>query len=319
MNMYLEPELERVLILGKTGFIGKNLLGYFEQEDMLEYEVRAVSRENKVDILNYEQISNCISNFKPHYIFNLASHGGSLHYVKEFAADVFSDNVQMALNIYRSVKESVPNCRIINPFSNCSYPGSSDIQSEDGWLDGDVHPSIFSFGNSKRAIYYLSKCYYEQYNVKSINLLLANTYGPGDSTDPNHTHALNGMIIRMLEAQKRGDKEFVVWGTGSPIREWTYVDDFIQSLVLCMDLDHLEYPLNVGQEKGYSIKESAFLIKDVIGFEGEIVFDTKKTDGDPIKIMSKDNFSNRFPEFKFYDHKEGIKNTVEYYRRTLWN
>ena len=71
MNMYLEPELERVLILGKTGFIGKNLLGYFEQEDMLEYEVRAVSRENKVDILNYEQISNCISNFKPHYIFNL--------------------------------------------------------------------------------------------------------------------------------------------------------------------------------------------------------------------------------------------------------
>ena len=165
----------------------------------------------------------------------------------------------------------------------------------------------------------MSKCYYEQYNVKSINLLLANTYGPGDSTDPNHTHALNGMIIRMLEAQKRGDKEFVVWGTGSPIREWTYVDDFIQSLVLCMDLDHLEYPLNVGQEKGYSIKESAFLIKDVIGFEGEIVFDTKKTDGDPIKIMSKDNFSNRFPEFKFYDHKEGIKNTVEYYRRTLWN
>ena len=315
--MYVDPEKEKVLILGGTGFIGKNLVNYFTKKDMLEYNVKVVSRQSGVDILNYEEISKCVSEFKPHYIFNLASHGGSLHYVKEFAADVVSDNIQMALNIYRSVKENASNCRIITPFSNCSYPGSSNTQVEENWLDGDVHPSIFSFGNSKRSIYYLSKCYYEQYGIKSINLLFANTYGPGDSCDPNHTHALNGMIIRMLQAQRNSDKEFVVWGTGSPVREWTYVDDFIKALVLAMDIDHLEYPLNVGQGRGYSIKESANLIKDSIGFDGNIVFDTTKMDGDPVKVMSRDNFVKQFTDFDFYNHKKGIDKTVEYYKEVL--
>ena len=256
---------------------------------------------------------------KPDIIFNMASHGGSLHYVKEFAGDVFFDNVQMGLNLYQAVKEFSPNSKIINPFSNCSYPGSSDVQVEENWLDGDVHPSIFSFGNSKRSIYYLSKCFYEQYGIKSINMLFANTYGPGDSTDPNHTHALNGMVIRMLQAKKNGDKEFVVWGTGNPIREWTYVDDFIKALVYAMNIEHMEYPINVGQGKGYSIKESALLIKEGIGYDGNIVFDTSKTDGDPVKVMSESNFVEKFPDFRFYNHREGIKNTVDYYEEKLWN
>ena len=83
----------------------------------------------------------------------------------------------------------------------------------------------------------------------SVNFLFPNTYGPGDSEDPNHTHALNGMIIRMLKAKQARAKEFVVWGTGSPIREWAYIDDFIDTLVNSMELEGLEYPLNMGQNR----------------------------------------------------------------------
>jgi len=306
----------KILVLGGTGFIGSNLIKELEKN---YHNIFSYSKSAGLDMLDYDRLSLTIKEMKPDVIFNVASHGGSLHYVKEYAGDVFFDNVQMALNLYRAVKEHSPGSKIITPFSNCSYPGSSDVQEEENWLSGEVHPSIFSFGNSKRAIYYLSKCFYEQYNVKSVNLLLANTYGPGDSCDPNHTHALNGMIIRMLEAQKKGDDEFVVWGTGSPVREWTYVDDFIKSLVLAMDVNHLEYPLNIGQGKGYSIKESALLIKEAVGFEGDIVFDTSKIDGDAVKIMSDKNFRKEFSEFEFYNHKKGIENTVSYYRRKLWN
>tara|TARA_Y100000361_G_C11123838_1_gene324766 strand:- start:80 stop:1003 length:924 start_codon:yes stop_codon:yes gene_type:complete len=306
----------KILVLGGTGFIGSNLIKELEKN---YHNIFSYSKSAGLDMLDYDRLSLTIKEMKPDVIFNVASHGGSLHYVKEYAGDVFFDNVQMALNLYRAVKEHSPGSKIITPFSNCSYPGSSDVQEEENWLSGEVHPSIFSFGNSKRAIYYLSKCFYEQYNVKSVNLLLANTYGPGDSCDPNHTHALNGMIIRMLEAQKKGDDEFVVWGTGSPVREWTYVDDFIKSLVLAMDVDHLEYPLNIGQGKGYSIKESALLIKEAVGFEGDIVFDTSKIDGDAVKIMSDKNFRKEFSEFEFYNHKKGIENTVSYYREKLWN
>lgn len=300
----------RILVLGSTGFIGKNLVARLKQED---HTVDTAQRSTGVDIRDYQQILNKIRETDPEIIFNLASHGGSVHYVKNRAAEVYFDNVQMALSLYKAVNKHNPSIKIIQPFSNCSYPGKSDVQKEEEWLNGDVHPSVFSFGNSKRSIFYLSKCYKEQYGVRSVNILFPNTYGPGDSEDPNHTHALNGMIIRMLKAKQAGDKEFVVWGTGSPIREWAYIDDFIDTLVGSMELEGLEYPLNMGQEKGYSIAESAKTIKDVCGFEGEIVFDTSFQDGDPVKIMSKDSFLETFKDFKFYNHREGIKNTIEYY------
>lgn len=130
---------------------------------------------------------------------------------------------------------------------------------------------FFSFGNSKRGIYYISKCYNDQYGINTVNLLFPNTYGPGDSIDPNHTHALNGMIIRMLKAKRAGDKEFVVWGTGKPVREWAYIDDFVNALYMAKNLDNVIYPLNIGQQKGYSIADSAMMIKEEMGYEGEIV------------------------------------------------
>jgi GDP-L-fucose synthase len=304
-----------ILVLGSTGFIGRNLIE--ELERSTTFEIHGCSRSTGIDLRDYNQVSDKIKEVAPDVIYNVASHGGSLHYVKEYAADVFNDNVQMALNIYRAVKEHSPKTKIIQPFSNCSYPGDSSIQEEKNWLSGEVHDSIFSFGNSKRSLYYLSSCYLTQCGISSVNILFPNTYGPGDSCDPNHTHALNGMIIRMIEAKKRGDKEFVVWGTGSPVREWAYVDDFIDILIYAIDIDVQEWPINFGQEKGYSIAESAMMIKEAVGFDGDITFDTSKTDGDPVKILSTKEFKKSFPKFEFYNHQLGIQNTVKYYEDKL--
>ncbi len=303
-----------IMVLGDTGFIGQNLINRLKST---EHNVVGCSRRTGVDILDYNQINDFVKKNKPDVIYNLASHGGSMLYVREFAADVVSDNLQMSLNLYRSVLENNSNIKIIQPFSNCSYPGNSSVQKEENWLDGDVHRSVFSFDNSKRGIYYISKCYSEQYNINTVNLLFPNTYGPGDSCDPKKTHALNGMVIRMLKAKRNGDKKFVVWGTGSPVREWAYIDDFIESLVRALKLDNIPYPVNIGQEKGYSIAESALLIKEECGFEGEIIFDTSYPDGDPTKIMSTTNFRRFFPDFEFYDHRKGIANTIKFYEEKL--
>jgi GDP-L-fucose synthase len=304
-----------ILILGGHGFVGKNLTAALKNSG---HKVTGKSRKDGVNVLDFQSIRKCLSEIKPDFIFNLAAHTGSLHYVTTYAADVINDNIQMSLNLYRAAKEVCPEAIIVNPLSNCSYPGDSDIQIENEWWNGPVHESVFSYGNAKRFLYVLSKCYAKQYSIKSINYLIPNTFGPGDSTDPNKTHALNGMIIRMIEAQRENAPEFEIWGTGSPVREWAYIDDVTNVLIRSLKkTGSLIEPVNIGQNKGYTIKQSAEFIAEALNYKGKLVFNTKYQDGAPKKILDNKKFLETFPDFTFADHKAGIKETAKYYQSVL--
>ena len=119
----------------------------------------------------------------------------------------------------------------------------------------------------------------------------------------------------MLKAKQENKKEFIVWGTGSPVREWAYIDDFVEMLVRGLRLDEMQYPLNVAQGKGYSIAESAKMIKELCGFQGELKFDTSYADGDPVKVLDNSNFMSKMSNFEFYRHEQGIQNTILYYKK----
>ena len=305
----------KILILGGHGFVGRNLIKSMKDTS---HKVIPLSRRDGLDLTDYYLTKKYFKEIKPDVIVNLAAHGGSLHYVTEYAADVIDDDIQMSLNIYRAVKEICPKTRIVNPLSNCSYPGDSKIQKENEWWKDEVHHSVFSYGNYKRFLYVISKCYKMQYNIDSVNLLVPNTYGPGDSTDPNKTHALNGMIIRMLKAQRNHENRFEIWGTGKPIREWAYIKDVAKIMVQTLKINEpIIYPINLAQNKGYSIKESAALIAKALNYKGELFFNTEYQDGAPIKILDDEKFREIFPDFKFYDHFVGIKDTVKYYEQLL--
>ena len=130
-----------------------------------------------------------------------------------------------------------------------------------------MHGSVHSYGNAKRMIQELAACYAMQHGVRSVNFLVPNTFGPGDHTDPNKTHALNGMIIRMLKAHRAGEERFEIWGTGRPVREWAYIDDVAEILVRGLRLEaDLTYPVNIAQNHGYSIAETAGHIARAVGF-----------------------------------------------------
>ena len=305
----------KILVLGGHGFVGRNFLKSMKNRS---HEVIPLSRRDGLDLTDYDLTKQYFQDIKPDVIVNLAAHGGSLHYVTKYAADVIDDNIQMTLNIYRAVKQICPKVRIINPLSNCSYPGDSEIQKEENWWSGEVHPSVFSYGNYKRFLYVISKCYNMQYNIDSVNILVPNTFGPGDSTDPNKTHALNGMIIRMIKAKRNNDNKFEIWGTGNPIREWGYIKDMVNILIKGIEIKKpVIYPINIGQNKGYSIRESAKLIAEAVGFQGELVFNTQYQDGAPVKILDDKKFRAVFNDYEFYDHRTGIKETVSYYKSVL--
>jgi len=305
----------RVLVLGGHGFVGKHVVNAL---DKTEHEVHAVSRRDGVDLRERSSAEECFAELEPDAIINCAAHVGSLHYVTTYAADVFYDNAQIALNIYSAAAKVCPDARIINPLSNCSYPGDSTVQKEVEWWADEVHDSVFSYGNAKRFIYVISRCYNKQNGIKSVNFLIPNTFGPGDSTDPNKTHALNGMIIRMIEAKRRKDEEFEIWGTGSPVREWAYIDDVVKILIEGIDTEEeLVYPVNLAQNRGYTIKESAEMVAQAVGFRGRLTFNTDYQDGAAIKVLDNKRFRQLFPDFKFFDHRKGIEETVKYYESVL--
>jgi GDP-L-fucose synthase len=239
---------------------------------------------------------------------------GSLHYVTDHCADVFFDNVQMVTNLYKAVQKKHPKSLIVNPIANCGYPPDDSILFEKNFMGGDVHPSVYAYGHSRRCLLVASKMYRNQYEIRSNNLLIPNAFGPGDSWDPNRAHAINGMVIRLIKAKKNNDNNFVIWGTGKPIREWAYVDDISRLLIL--SINHQESiiePVNFGQGVGVSIYESAKTIAEIIEYKGGIKFDESIQDGTPKKIMDSKRFNATFPGFQFMNHKKGLVKTIKYY------
>ncbi len=305
----------KVLVIGGHGFIGSHVTSKLNQ---IGYEPISVSRQNGTDLFILESIKDCLNKYQPKVIINCAANVGSVNYVSKYSADVIYSNVQMSINLYNAVASISPKIKIINPLSNCSYPGNSDFQKETEWQLGDVHNSVFSYGNSKRIIYLIGKCYRDQYGVISSNFLIPNTFGPGDSLDPNKTHALNGIIVRMINAKINKDQQFEIWGTGKPIREWAYVDDVVNILIEGITTEQdLLYPINLAQNKGFSIKDSAELIKKALKYNGQLYFNTKYQDGAPVKILDNNLFNKKFPNFKFYDHYKGLEKTINYYKSQI--
>jgi len=306
--------LKKYIVLGHTGFVGKNLTMYLANKGN---KVVGLSTE-QCDLREYSQLLSELKKAgKVDAIFNCAANVGSVHYVTAKAGEVISDNTYIALNLYKAVLEQCPETTVVNLLSNCCYVDGTQIQEEEKWIDGPVHHSVFSFGNFKRVLYYISKCYDMQFGINSINLMFSGIYGPGDSTDPNKVHALNGMIIRMLESIEKGDDEFEIWGTGKPIREWIYIDDVCKILLQSLEHKNLIEPVNVAQGKGFAISETAQNIAKATGYDGDLVFNTDYQDGAPIKILGMGKFQELFKDYVFYDHQEGVAKTVNYYREVL--
>jgi GDP-L-fucose synthase len=307
--------MKKIVLIGGFGFLGRNLQKVFENDN--RYEIYSISRKNGYDLLEKEKIKELLKEIQPEYVINCAAYVGSLEYVNNHVADIISQNLMLGINLWEILKEINYKGVVINPISNCTYPGKADTQKEDEWWNGMVHPSIISYGSAKKTIYMINRCYEKQYGIKTLNIIMPNSYGEYDYNDENRVHALNGIIIRMLKLVKTDDRQFVVWGSGKPIREWGYMPDTAKFFKHIIDenISELPNPINIGQGVGHTINEIVNLIKEKIDPKIEIVNDVNKIDGDPVKILDGSKFIEKFPNFEFTDIETGIENTINYYKR----
>jgi GDP-L-fucose synthase len=304
----------KIAVLGGNGFAGRNVRDTLEAAG---HDVGVFSRTSGCDLFDLPTTWRHLDAFRPDYLVNCAAMVGSINYVSDFAADVVDANMRIILNTYR-VAEQLRNVVVVNPIANCAYPGVMDVYREDGFWDGPIHPSVLSYGSTRRMMWVLSKCYFEQYGVRSVNLITPNMYGPFDSTNPNKTHALNALIIKFVKAKNEDAPEIEVWGTGKPIREWLYVGDFARLVQRSIEAgeDSLA-PVNLAQNSGQTVNELVEILRRLVRYEGDIIHNTKYQDGSPKKVMDDTYFKQRFAGFEFTPIEEGIAKTVEYYKGIL--
>ncbi len=310
----------KITVIGDTGFVGRNVV----EEIRHAAFVQGLSKTSGFDLVSLDGTGSYTDVIKnTDFIVNCAANVGSLNYVTDKAAEVIDTNTRIILNLYQLVKKLNARAVIINPIANCGFPGSLPIYKEDDFWNGELHHSVLAYGMTRRFLVSVSKCYELQYGITSINYYVPNMYGEYDSRDPDKAHALNALVGKFVLATYHGQKEVSVWGTGKPIREWLYAKDFarivLQTAIRVREGEQFLDAINIGQKHGISIMELIDIIKPLADYRGAIVTDTSKQDGAPIKVMDDTQFRKRFPDFRFTEFSEGIKNAVSYYKKILFN
>ena len=304
----------KIALLGATGFAGNNVNAQLRESG---YEIKPVSRWNGYDLRNIEDHIRYLEEFSPGIIINCAAHVGSLNYVTEFAGDVVADNSRMILNMYQAVQKFNPRIMIIQPLANCAYPANAIVYREDEFWNGPLHPSVMSYGFTRRLMWTTAECFKLQHGIRSVNLITPNMYGPFDSTDPNKAHALNALVSKFVKAIHTGQQQVEIWGTGVAIREWLYAGDFariVENVLADLENDTYFLPFNIAQENGLSVKELVDLILKYVPYKGEVWYNKDKPDGAPRKVMSKEKFNSIMPGFEFTSFEKGIQSTAAYYQ-----
>ena len=302
--------VNKVFVPGGNGFLGQRIVKKL-RENRVNYV--SLSFRDGIDFREFNQTKALFEKEKFEAVINCAAFVGGIQFGYERPAELYYNNTLMATNLMEAARLTGVK-KFINPISNCSYPShlTKDFK-EDEWWDGPLHESVLVYGFVRKASWVQSWAYYQQYGFRTVNLILPNMYGPGDHFEEKRSHALGALIMKFVKAKIGHLPTVTIWGSGEPIREWLYVDDGAEVLVKALEIEKLLDPINVGVGKGISIINLANLIKEIVGYDGDLILDKSKPDGAPYKTMNNERMKkilNWVPPTRLRD---GIKNTVDWY------
>ena len=274
-------------------------------------EVTSSTRKD-ANLFSFDETKNLIKKIKPNYLVNAAAKVGGILANNTYRTEFIIENLKINLNILESCIE-YPDIKIINLGSSCIYPlDAPNPISEDSFMNGKLEPTNSPYAMAKITAIEMGRSMNIQYNHKIINLMPTNLYGPNDNFSDNESHVIPGLIHRMHKAKINNQNKFEIWGTGKPLREFLYVDDLADSIEFLMKNETDFDLINIGSGEEISIAELANLIQKVVGFQGEIVFDKNKPDGNPRKLLDSSKINSLGWESKtnLYD---GLKTTYDWY------
>lgn len=298
---------------GATGFLGKRVCRLLETQDQ-QYIKTSLSLG--LDLRDADSTMKFFQQYKPTHLINCAAYVGGIQFGYKHPVELFHNNLLMTLNLLAAAQAAGVQ-RIINPISNCAYPGRATLFQEDAFWDGPLHESVMVYGFVRKASWVGAWAYQKQYGLDVLNLILSNMYGPEDHFEEERSHALGALIMKMVRAKREDLPEVVVWGSGKPVREWLHVDDGAEALVRGLKVSPIIEPVNIGIGQGVSILEMAQLIQKLVGYEGRLVLDPSKPDGAPYKTVDGSRGAALMGWQPERDFEQGVRDTINWYMEHL--
>lgn len=294
------------IILGADSMIGNHLQKLLPQAVLINHKTH--------DLLSLDDCRKAFS-CRPENVYNLSGFNGGLPFNLAFPADIYYQSTQMNLNILKCCEEFKVN-KVISIISACSYPDSGVHLEEDELLRGHPNYTVECHGFAKRVIYEYSRQLYKQFRMKSISAVLTNSYGPYDRFDLQRTKVVGAAVRKICEAELNNAPSITFFGTGTPVRELMYAGDAAKALkTLIMNYEDYLNPINVGSDQMTSIFNLVEMIADIVGYKGEIKWDTSKPDGQAFRKLSTDKMKD-YVRFEMTPLAEGLRETIDYYMST---
>jgi len=299
----------KIYLAGHTGLVGSALLRSLRAQGYSRFLLRTI---DEVDLTQQSAVDTLFQQERPDYVFLAAAKVGGIQANNTYPADFIYVNLQLGCNIIHTAKKyGVQKLCFLG--SSCIYPKyAPQPMKEDYLLDGKLEPTNEPYAIAKIAGIKMCQAYNRQYGTNFISVMPTNLFGPHDNFDLQSSHVMPALIRKFVDARKAGDSRVIVWGTGSPRREFLFVDDLADACVYLMNHYDDGAIVNIGAGKDISILELATMIKEEVGFNGTIEFDSTKPDGTPRKLLDVSKLHALGWTAKT-PLREGIQKTIQWY------
>ncbi len=299
----------RIYIAGITGMVGSAI---FRKLKELGYtNIISLPRRN-LDLTNQNQVNKFFERYKPEYVFLCAAKVGGIKANSDFKGDFIYDNIMIQSNIINSAKQSGVK-KLLFLGSSCIYPKFCEQPiKEEYLLTGELEPTNDAYAIAKIAGIKMCQSFNQQYGTNFISVMPTNLYGYNDNYDLNNSHVLPAMIRKFHEAKINDNPHVEIWGDGTPMREFLFVDDLAEACLHLMDNYNDSEIVNIGTGEDITIKDLAYLVKEVVRFNGNILFNSQMPNGTPRKLLDVSKLTELGWQYKT-NLKEGIQKTyVDY-------
>jgi GDP-L-fucose synthase len=304
-------ESKRICVTGGAGFLGSFLLEKLEARGARSVFVPRVENYNLVEL---NDIRRMLADARPQIVIHLAARVGGIGANRAHPAEFFYDNTMMGVQLmHESWKAGVE--KFIALGTVCAYPKYTPVPfREESLWDGYPEETNAPYGLAKKMMLVQSQAYRQQYGFNSIFLIPVNLYGPRDNFNLETSHVIPALIRKCVEARGKGESSIEVWGDGSPTREFLYVEDAAEGILLATENYDISDPVNLGSGEEISIRDLADMIARLAGFDGKLVWDTSQPNGQPRRSLDTSKAEARFG-FKAQTRlEEGLRRTIEWYK-----